>query len=98
MPRELVWLPGAVRDVARLRDFIQSDNPQAARRAATRIKAAVAELKRNPSIGRPVADAPSFRELLIPFGDGNYVLRYREDGNRLALVRVRHSRESGFQP
>lgn len=29
MPREIVWLPGALKDVARLRDFIQKKNPSA---------------------------------------------------------------------
>jgi len=37
MPSEIVWLPGASRDVARLRNFIKSENPRAAQRAAKRI-------------------------------------------------------------
>jgi plasmid stabilization system protein ParE len=68
MPREIVWLPEAARDVVRLRTFIQEKNPQAAQRAASRIKEAVQILKENPEAGRPVEEVLSFRDLIIPFG------------------------------
>ena len=93
MPRELVWLRSAVRDVARLREFIQDKNPPAAQRAASRIKEAVQILRENPEAGKPVEDLVAFRDLVIPFGNGNYVLRYREEVNRVVIVRVRHNKE-----
>jgi len=96
MPREIVWLPDAVTDLHRLREFIRQENPQAAQRAANRIKEATQILKLNPEAGRPVEEAMPFRDLIIPFGGGNYVLRYRKDGQRLIIVRIRHSREVGF--
>ena len=96
MPREIVWLPEAARDVVRLRTFIQEKNPQAAQRAASRIKEAVQILKENPEAGRPVEETLSFRDLIIPFGSGNYILRYREELDRVVIVRVRHSKEEGF--
>ena len=96
MPYEIVWLPEAVGDVARLKDFIEEKNPQAAQRAASRIKEAAKILGENPEIGKPVEDLISFREILIPFGSGNYVLRYREESSRVVVVRVRHSKEDGF--
>ena len=96
MPREIVWLPGAAEDVARLRDFIQKKNPRAAQHAADRIKKAVQILMENPEAGRPVEDALPFRDLFIPFGSGNYILRYREEGGRVVIVRVRHSKEEDF--
>jgi plasmid stabilization system protein ParE len=34
--------------------------------------------------------------LIIPFGGGDYTLRYREEHSRVVIVRVRHSREEGF--
>jgi plasmid stabilization system protein ParE len=37
-----------------------------------------------------------FRELLTPFGNGNYILRYREETSRIIVVRVRHSKEEEF--
>ena len=96
MPREIVWLPEAARDVARLRDFIQEKNPQAAQRAASRIKEATQILTGNPEAGRPAEEVLPFRDLIVPFGSGNYILRYREELNRVVIVRVRHSKEEGF--
>lgn len=96
MPREIVWLPGAAKDVARLREFIQKKNPCAARRAASRIKEAVQMLIENPHAGRPVEEALPFRDLFVAFGNGNYILRYRQEVSRVVIVRVRHSKEEGF--
>lgn len=96
MPREIVWLPEAARDVARLRAFIQEKNPQAAQHAASRIKEAAQILTENPEAGRPVEEVLPFRDLIIPFGSGNYILRYREEPSRVVIVRVRHSKEEGF--
>ncbi len=96
MPGEIVWLPEAARDVVRLRDFIREKNPDAARRAAERIIEAVQILKENTEAGRPVEESLPFRELIVPFGSGNYVLRYQEEENRVVIVRIRHSHEEGF--
>ncbi|MCP4411760.1 MAG: type II toxin-antitoxin system RelE/ParE family toxin [Gammaproteobacteria bacterium] len=93
MPSEIVWLPSAAKDVSRLRDFIQSNNPSAAVRAANRIKDASKILKENPEAGRPVEELFPFRELFIPFGSGNYILRYRVVDTRVIIVSVKHSRE-----
>lgn len=97
MSREIVWLPLAVRDVARLREFIQEKNPQAAQRAASRIKEAVQILRENPDAGKPVEDLMAFRDLVIPFGNGKYVLRYRQEASRVVIVRVRHNKEDGYR-
>ena len=96
MPVEVAWLPEAVADVKRLREFIQSKNPDAAQRAASRIKEAVHILAENPAAGKPVEEALPFRDMFIAFGSGNYVVRYREERGRVVIVRVRHSREEGF--
>ena len=93
MANEIVWLPGAARDVRRLREFIQSNNPSAAVRAANRIKDASIILEKNPEAGMPVEDLFPFRELLIPFGSGNYILRYRVEGSRVIIISIKHSRE-----
>jgi len=96
MPREIVWLPEAVRDVFRLRAFIQSENPAAAVRAANRIKEATRILLGNPEAGRPVEELLPFRGLLIPFGSGNYIMRYRIEDARVIIVKIKHSREDEF--
>jgi plasmid stabilization system protein ParE len=96
MPSAIVWLPSAAKDLARLREFIKNKNPSAAQRAASRIKEAAQILKENPEVGRPVDEMLLFRDLYIPFGSGSYILRYREEANRVVVVRVKHSKEEGF--
>ena len=93
MSREVVWLPDALNDVARLRIFIMQKNPLAAQRAAQQIKAGAEMLQQNPEAGRPVDELFPFRDLMIPFGAGSYVLRYRLDESKLVIVRVWHSKE-----
>ncbi|MBM7070719.1 type II toxin-antitoxin system RelE/ParE family toxin [Shewanella sp. 202IG2-18] len=93
MSREVIWLPDAIADLVRLREFIQDKNPSAAKRSATKIKEGALTLTNNPESGRPVRGLSPFREILIPFGAGNYVLRYREDNLTIVVVRVWHSKE-----
>ncbi|MCK4708420.1 MAG: type II toxin-antitoxin system RelE/ParE family toxin [Gammaproteobacteria bacterium] len=97
MPCEVVWLPGAAKDIARLREFIQKNNPAAAIRAAQRIREATKILLENPATGKPVEELPTFRELFIPFGNGNYILRYIEEKNRVIITQVKHSKEDEFE-
>lgn len=96
MPR-LIWAPAALADVARLRRFLAATGPEASRRAVRAIRAGVDLLRHHPEIGRPAETlAPEFREWLIEFGDGGYVVLYRYDGHEVAVLAVRHGREAGF--
>lgn len=94
--REIVWLESAVNDVVRLREFIAKENPNAAKKAAEAIKEAAQRLMEAPSIGKPVADLPPYRDLLTRFGVGGYVLRYRVHINAIYIVHIRHYREADF--
>ena len=96
MPRSLKWLPEAVSDLSRLREFIRIHNPEAAERAAKRIRAATQRLLKLPLVGRPVADidAPAFRDLFIPFGQAGYWMRYAVTDEEIIVVRVWHGREN----
>jgi len=89
----LLWLPGAVGDLARLRDFLEPRNSIAAERAAARLRHAAASLMDQPELGRSVEDAPSLRDLVVSFGAGVYILRYRIDPDAIVIARVWHSRE-----
>lgn len=96
MPR-LIFTPEAVRDVERLRDFLRPKDPAAAQRAARAIVQGVQALAELPLIGRPVAGlSEEYRDWPIDFGDTGYVVRYRIDGEIVAIVAVRHQREAGF--
>lgn len=76
MPR-LVLTDGAVRGLERCRQFLAKKNRLAAVRAAETIGRHFTLLSRHPEIGRPYADAPELRELVIGFGDSGYVALYR---------------------
>lgn len=39
---------------------------------------------------------PEFREWIIPFGHGAYVVLYRFDGQEVVLLAIRHGREAGY--
>lgn len=96
MPR-VRYAPSAIRDLQRLRDFLRSKNPVAARRAAETITKAMQVLGLQAHIGRPVEDLPGeFREWVIDFGDSGYVARYRIDADVVTILTVRHQKEVGF--
>ena len=96
MPYEVTWLPQAAKDIERLRGFLKSKNPVAAQRAAKRILEGAKILQDNPSAGVPVEELIDYRELILTFGSGEYIIRYRLDKDIVIIVRVRHSRENNF--
>jgi hypothetical protein len=55
-------------------------------------------LETHPAIGRPLADAPELRELVVPFGESGYVALYRHDADKdeVYLLAFRHQREAGY--
>ena len=54
-------------------------------------------LAAHPEMGRPSEDMPpEFREGVIRFGDGAYIVLYRYDGDLIAILAVRHGREAGY--
>lgn len=98
MPSQIVWLPAATKDVERLRKFIKSDNPRAAQRAAIRIVEGVNILRETPEAGVPVENFVDYRDLVLTYGSGEYIIRYHLDAEgRVVIIRVRHSKEEVFK-
>lgn len=97
MPSEITWLPGAAKDIERLRDFLKSKNPVAAQRAAKRIIEGATILKDNPRAGVPVEELVDYHDLILTFGSGEYIIRYRIETSRVVIARVRHSREKNWE-
>lgn len=94
---QVIFTPGAIRDIERLREFLRPKNPAAARRAGESIIKAVKVLGHQPQIGRPVPDmSEQYREWPIDFGDSGYVARYRFDGETVTILAVRHQKEVGY--
>jgi plasmid stabilization system protein ParE len=87
--------PDAASDIERVREFLDTANPEAAKRALRTIFAALERLQEFPDLGRPTEDA-DIRQLVISFGAAGYVVRYtilRDSGDVLVL-RLWHGREA----
>lgn len=96
---KIVVSAAAQADLLRLHGFLTDKNPDAARRAVSAIVGWINSLDLFPDRGRPSAVAGT-RELIVPFGDLSYVLRYSRDAGRdeLVILRVWHSREMREDP
>lgn len=95
MPR-VIFAPGAIRDLDRLRAFLRPKDPSAAKRAGETIITGVQALGMHPRMGRLVEDLPEqYREWLIDFGDSGYIARYHIDSDAVTILAVRHQKEAG---
>lgn len=93
---QVKFAPAAIRDLQRLREFLQPKSPDAAKRAGAVIKKALAVLGLQPKMGRYIEDMPEeYREWVIDFGDSGYVARYRLDGDAITILAIRHQKERG---
>jgi plasmid stabilization system protein ParE len=96
MPR-LKWSQAALLDVVRLHEFLLPKSKDAARRAVKAIRQGVKALGKHPRMGRLIDELPpEFREWVIEFGGGAYVVLYRFDGKQVVILAVRHGREAGY--
>lgn len=93
----LVFTLLAREDLARLREFIAQHNPEAAHRAAERLKAASRLIADQPLIGRvalsPASPRPDVRDLTVPFGANGYLIRYQVLKAEVRILRIWHARE-----
>jgi plasmid stabilization system protein ParE len=91
---KLIVSAEAIADLDRLRAFLADKNPDAARRAIELIGTAIQSLDTFPGRGLPTA-AAGVRELIVPFGNSAYVLRYAYEtpSQEVVVLRVWHGRE-----
>jgi toxin ParE1/3/4 len=91
---KLIVSRAASADLARLHDFLADKSPSAAERAIAAIIRAAESLDFFPERGRP-SGTPNTRELIVPFGQSNYILRYafRAEAEEVIVLRIWHSRE-----
>lgn len=93
---QVIFTRAALRDLERLRQFLKSKNPSAAKRAADAILRTIELLKQYPQAERPVDEMEHYyRELLIDFGDSGYVALYRYEADNVVILALRHGREAG---
>jgi plasmid stabilization system protein ParE len=90
------WAKETVADLERLDAFLRSKSPDAADRAYFAIYQGILGLQDFPRLGRPARDAaPHYRELLIPFSEGGYLVLYSFETD-IEILRIRHQREDDF--
>jgi Plasmid stabilisation system protein. len=89
----------ALADLSRLRDFLADKDIGTAQRAVATLNNAIRSLEVFPGRGRP-SGVPGLRELVGPFGNSAYLLRYthQPEADRLIIVRVWHAREGRESP
>ena len=91
---QVVFLRRARADLLRLRQFLEPHGDALAQRSYDTLFSAARSLAEMPERGHPAA-RPGYRELVVPFGRGAYVIRYRIDPARetVVIVRMWHGRE-----
>jgi plasmid stabilization system protein ParE len=91
------WSGRALSDIERLYAFLAKQSLEAATRAIKTIRQSVRVLGKQPEIGRSVeALPPGFREWIVEFGSGAYVVLYLYNGVEVVILAVRHGREAGY--
>jgi len=83
---KISYTPEAIRDLIRLRQFIEQKNPQAAKRIADAIRKGIKQLKTFPNIGVEVEEAPN--------PHGNYIVRYLLKTKEVLILRLWHHKEN----
>ncbi|VAW94459.1 hypothetical protein MNBD_GAMMA22-3061 [hydrothermal vent metagenome] len=90
---KISYTPEAIRDLIRLRQFIEQKNPQASKRIADVIRKGIKQLRTFPNIGVEVEEAPNpeiVRDLIL----GNYIIRYLLKTNEVLILRLWHHKEN----
>lgn len=95
-PLKHVYSAEALRDLARLHDFIAEDNPGAASRVAHGLLDGIRGLRRFPRMGKRVAIAPGqlAPEEIRDWFTEDYIVRYVILEDRIVILRVWHGKES----
>lgn len=79
-------------DLARLPEFLAPKSVTAAARARMVMISALDSLGETPLRGRPL-DRGGLREIVVSFGRGGYVFRYRATDEEVFVTRIFHTRE-----
>ena len=88
--RPILWTGPALADLIEIREWVERDSPDAARRLAAKIRDRVSNLAAFPASGRVVPEIgiERYREVIVrPY---RVIFEIRE--NDLVILRVRHSR------
>jgi plasmid stabilization system protein ParE len=93
----VIYTPAAIADLVRLRDFLKTKNPDAAKRAVSAIRADIEKAGFNPERFRPVPELAYYREIIIDFGSRGYIARFlHQQGGDVVIVRIKHQLENDY--
>jgi toxin ParE1/3/4 len=84
----IIWSATAIANLIEIREYIEQDDPSAARRVAHKIIASVERLARHPHLGHPGRE-PGTRELVV--AGTPYIIPYKISESRLAILAVLHA-------
>jgi plasmid stabilization system protein ParE len=91
MTHEVRLSPAARNDLDRLAKFLSGKNVTASTKVVRVLRSAVESLAEMPDRGRPAHNGK--RELIVPFGSGVYLIRYRVDQAAVVVTRIFHGLE-----
>ena len=95
---QVILTRNALNDLSRLKAFLQTKNPEAAKEAFITIRSYLKELSITPLAHAPDDERPDFRVLIIPFGSSGYKAWYRyKTGEDVVILSIKHQREIGFK-
>ncbi len=88
---QINWTIAALSDLARLYDFLQPLNPNAAARTVQSLTAAPEQLMLHPRLGEELEEfhPREIRRILV----GRYEMRYEIQNNSIYILRIWHTRE-----
>ncbi len=93
----LVISAAALADLKRLRGFLHTKNPRAAKEAALTIIEAVQSLQLYPEMGRTIeTKGEELRELFINSGNYGYLAKYKFDEREVVILAIKHGREASY--
>ncbi len=84
---KIQWLDSAIDNLSNIADYIAEDNPQKARQLVSKIRVAISNLSKHPSMGR-IGRVQGTRELVI-VGTA-YLIIYRLKPDNIEILRVLH--------
>ena len=94
---QVILTRNALNDLSRLKVFLQTKNPEAAKEAVITIRSHLKELATTPLAHVPHDERPDFRILIIPFGSSGYKAWYRyKTGEDVVIVSIKHQREDAY--
>lgn len=95
---QVILSPKALRDLERLRVFLQSKNPQAAKNAVSAIREALQTLRVAPLAHTPDPEDPNYRTMQIPFGSSGYTLWYHyKRCENIIVLSLKHQKEENYK-